>query len=56
MNNLIKLSYISKLVFRPAQLVQRHISTSKHKQEVCVPSAEITEQETVIKIYLLMYN
>lgn len=55
MNNLVKLSYISKLVFRPSQFA-RHISTSKHKQEVCVPSAEITEQETVIFYKIKIYK
>lgn len=48
MNNLIKLFHISKKVFRPVQLAQRHISTSKNNQEVCVTSADITEQEPVI--------
>lgn len=49
MSSLVKLAHISKKGFRPLQLVvQRHISTSKKNQEVCVTNAEITEQEPVI--------
>lgn len=48
MTSLIKFANISKRVFRPVQLFQRHISTSKNNQEVCVSNAEITEQEPVI--------
>lgn len=48
MSSLVKLSLISKRIIRTVQLTQRLISTSKKNQEVCVTSAELTEQEPVI--------
>lgn len=54
MSSLFKLAHISKRVVRPVQLFQRHISTSKKNQEVCVTGAELTEQEQVI--FLIIHN
>lgn len=48
MSSLVKFLHVSKKCFRPVQLTQRHISTSKKSQEVCVTNVEITEQEPVI--------
>lgn len=45
MSSFVKLAHISKRIYRP---IQRHISTSKKNQEVCITNAEITEQEPVI--------
>lgn len=48
MSSLFKMAHISKRVIRPLNICQRNISTSKKNQEVCVTSAEITDQEQVI--------
>lgn len=47
MNSLVKFAHIYKRIIRSPQLFQRHISTSKQNQEVCVTNAEITDQEPV---------
>lgn len=48
MSSLVRLVQISKKVIRPIPLVQRHISTSKKNQEVCVTNTELAEHEPVI--------
>lgn len=50
MSALVKLAHVSKRIVCPIRLGHRHISTSKKNQEVCVTSAEVTEQEPVMYI------
>lgn len=50
MSSLLKLAHVSKCIVRPVRLGHRHISTSKKNQEVCVTSAEVTEQEPVMHL------
>lgn len=49
MSSLVKFANISRKVLWPVQLInQRHITTSRKNQEVCITDAEITQQEPVI--------
>lgn len=48
MSSLVRLAQVTKKIVRPMPLVQRHISTSKKNQEVCVTNTELTEHEPVI--------
>ncbi|CAI6360859.1 unnamed protein product [Macrosiphum euphorbiae] len=45
MSSLVRLAQVTKKIVRPMPLVQRHISTSKKNQEVCVTNTELTEHE-----------